>query len=65
MRVATYEAVMENGQIRLPMDLHLPENAKVFVVVPGVETTPAAYMAGARACSSPNRQRHFNLSIEG
>ena len=34
MRVATYEAFVESGQIRLPADLRLPENTKVYVVVP-------------------------------
>jgi hypothetical protein len=41
MRTVTYEATVENGQIKLPGTVHLPEHTKVFVVVPGVE------MAGA------------------
>ena len=36
MNVATYEAVVENGQVRLPEGANLPENAKVYVVVPGL-----------------------------
>ena len=36
MKVATYEAVIENGQVRLPHDIRLPENTKVYVVVPDV-----------------------------
>lgn len=35
--VRTYEGVVVNGQIRLGDDIQLPENAQVFVVVPGVE----------------------------
>lgn len=31
---ATIEAIVENGQIRLPPNTHLPERAKVYVVVP-------------------------------
>ena len=34
MKVATYEATVENGQIRLSEPVRLPEHAKVFVVVP-------------------------------
>jgi hypothetical protein len=40
MRVATYEAVVGNGQIRLPLGLPRPENAKVYVLVPGTAATP-------------------------
>ncbi|MFO0889219.1 MAG: hypothetical protein U0790_08775 [Isosphaeraceae bacterium] len=40
MKVATYEATVENGQIRLPEAVRLPEHAKVYVVVPGVEEVP-------------------------
>ncbi len=38
MAVLTVEAVIEKGQIRLPTDLHLPDQTKVYVVVPDAET---------------------------
>lgn len=43
MNVATYEGVVENGMVRLPDSIHLPERAKVYVVVPngGAESSPA------------------------
>lgn len=34
--VVTYGGVVENGSIRLPRGVLLPENAKVYVVVPEV-----------------------------
>jgi len=34
MKTTTYEAVVENGQVRLPEDACIPENTKVYVVVP-------------------------------
>ena len=37
MKIATYEATVENGQIKLSEPVRLPERAKVYVVVPGVE----------------------------
>lgn len=41
VEVTTYEATVENGQIRLPEAVRLPEHAKVYVVVPGArESTP-------------------------
>jgi len=33
--VRTYEGVVVNGEIRLGDGIQLPENAQVFVVVPG------------------------------
>lgn len=37
MSVTTYQGTVENGQVRLAGDIRLPENAKVYVVVPDVE----------------------------
>jgi hypothetical protein len=34
MKVETYEATVENGQIKLTDRVRLPEHAKVYVVVP-------------------------------
>ena len=48
MGITTFEAIVENGQIRLPATVRLPERAKVFVVVPGVETQPVAYVGSPR-----------------
>jgi hypothetical protein len=39
-KVLTYEAVVERGEVRLPETVKLPEHAKVYVVVPGVEDLP-------------------------
>ncbi len=34
MKLTTYEAVVENGQIKLADAVRLPEHTKVFVIVP-------------------------------
>ena len=34
MKSTTYEATVENGQIKLPETVHLPEHTKVLIVVP-------------------------------
>ena len=39
MQVTTFEATIENGQVRFETDVHLPEKAKVYVVVPEFEQT--------------------------
>ena len=38
MSVTTYQGTVENGQVRLAGNIRLPENAKVYVVVPDVES---------------------------
>jgi hypothetical protein len=48
MKPVTYEATVENGQIKLPASIHLPEHTKVFVVVPGSEMVPASRVNSPR-----------------
>jgi hypothetical protein len=44
MKVTTYEATVEGGRIKLSEAVHLPENTKVLVIVPGLnETTPVRF----------------------
>ena len=42
MSVTTYQGTVENGQVRLAGNIRLPENAKVYVVVPDVESNASA-----------------------
>ena len=48
MNVATYTGVVENGQIRLPTDVRLPEKATVYVVVPDASPPPRTYIGSPR-----------------
>ena len=48
MKTVTYEATVENGEIKLSSTARLPEHAKVFVVVPGNEDIPAARINSPR-----------------
>jgi hypothetical protein len=48
MKIITYEATVENGQIKLSEPVRLPERAKVYVVVPGVEEAPRFHLASPR-----------------
>ena len=48
MKVETYEGFVENGQIRLPANVCLPENAKVYIVVPCIETRHGGYVGSPR-----------------
>lgn len=48
MSVTTIEGVVENGQIRLPASVRLPERARVYVIVPDTEVSPIAYVGSPR-----------------
>ena len=48
MKVTTFEGIIENGQIRLPANVHIPENTKVYVVVPDIETHSVPYIGSPR-----------------
>jgi hypothetical protein len=48
MKVTTLSGTVQNGEIRLPLGVRLPENATVYVVIPGVELPSAAFLASPR-----------------
>jgi hypothetical protein len=48
MGVTTFEGIVENGQIRLPAAVRLPERTKVYVVIPDVEVQVIAYIGSPR-----------------
>ena len=58
MKVTTYEATVENGQIKLSEPVRLPEDLKVYVVVPGVEEVPRFHVASPRL-ARPERAVDF------
>jgi hypothetical protein len=43
--VMSFEGIVEQGQIRLPSDVHLPEKARVYVVIPNAVMPPRAFAA--------------------
>ena len=48
MKVTTFEAIVENGSIKLPENLRLPEKTRVYIVVPGLDLQPAYYIGSPR-----------------
>lgn len=58
MKVTTYEATVENGQIKLSEPARLPEHARVFVVVPSAETAPS-FFVGSPRLARPEQARDF------
>jgi hypothetical protein len=62
MTVVTYEGVVENGQIRLPAEAKLPENAKVYVLVPGI-TEPPTFHIRSPHLADPAHAARFKLEV--
>jgi hypothetical protein len=62
MKVATYEGFIENGKIRLPENIHLPEKARVYVVVPDVEMQSVAYIASPQLVN-PEQAKDFKKEV--
>ncbi|MFY9226532.1 MAG: antitoxin AF2212-like protein [Blastocatellia bacterium] len=48
MKLATYEAVVENGQIKLLENIELPEKAKVYVIIPEEKVLETVYIRSPR-----------------
>ncbi len=46
MKTTTYEGTVENGQVKLPDTVHLPDHTKVFVVVPDMKAAPFTITTG-------------------
>lgn len=44
----TFECVVQNGQVRLPLDANVPDQTKVFVVVPESSDAPIARIYSPR-----------------
>lgn len=58
MSISAIEGIVENGQIRLLDSVKLPENTKVYVVVPDLEPTPKARIYSPRLVH-PEQARDF------
>ena len=62
MSIVTIEGVVEHGQIRLKSDVHLPDNTKVYVVVPGMQVQQIAYVASPQL-AHPEQAADFKLEV--
>lgn len=64
MSIVTVEGVVEGGQIRLPSGVHLPEHAKVYVIVPDLQVEQVAQMHTPRL-AHPDQARDFAMEVLG
>ena len=62
MTVVTLEGIVEQGQIRLPSNVRLPDNTKVYVVVPGLEVEGVARVFSPRL-AHPAEISDFTLEV--
>ena len=62
MKVTTLAGTVENGQIRLPDNVRLPEKATVYVVIPGLELSAGAYLASPRLVH-PEQAADFTKTV--
>jgi hypothetical protein len=62
MSVATFEAVVENGQIKVPHNVHLPERTKVYVVVPQ-QGEPGVVALRSPRLVDPDKANDFKMTI--
>lgn len=58
MSVTTYEATVENGQIKLLHAPRLPEKTRVYVIVPDVQIPPPIKI-GSPHLVHPEQFSHF------
>ena len=62
MSVSAIEATIENGQIRLPPSVHLPEHTKVHVVVPEAVISSAFHVHSPRL-ANPEQAIDFRKAV--
>lgn len=57
-KVETYEAIVENGQIKLANSVHLREHSKVYVVVP-CDAESNQFYVGSPRLAQPEQAADF------
>jgi hypothetical protein len=62
MSILTLECIVDHGQIRLPANVRLPENAKVYVLVPEVHIEAIARIESPRL-AHPGDAADFAMEI--
>ena len=62
MSVTTFEGVIENGQVRLPAGVMLPERNTVYVIVPGSDSPLERAYAGFRL-ANPADAAKFEMKV--
>jgi len=62
MSVLTVEGIVKQGKIELPDDIVLPEDTKVYIIIPGVQVQQRARIASPRLVY-PDQAADFTLNV--
>lgn len=62
MSVVTLEGIAEHNQIRLTGNVRLPDNTKVYVIVPGVQVEQVAHIFSPRL-AHPEQAADFKMEV--
>ena len=65
MAISTFEGIIENGQIRLRDKVALPEQAKVYVVIPDFEAVSRAHIYSPRLVQPEQAAAFVKQIVEG
>jgi hypothetical protein len=65
MPVATIEAYIENGQIKLPPNAVVPEHGPIFIVIPDAKTLPPAFIRSPRLVNPAQTELLQKTMVEG
>jgi hypothetical protein len=61
-KLATYEGVVKNGDVRLLGSVSIPEKTRVYVFVPDAESDQAAYIASPRLADT-EQAKNFEKQV--
>jgi hypothetical protein len=60
--LATYEGIIENGHVGLPLNVGIHEKSRVYVLVPDKENLSAPYVASPHL-ANPEQVKDFEKRI--
>ena len=62
MNVASFEGIVENGQVKLQENVRVPEGTKVYVVIPGVGQPGTTRLMSPRL-AHPEQAKDFEVTV--
>jgi hypothetical protein len=62
MSIITFEGVIDNGQVRLKDNVRLPDNTRVYVLVPDIQVEEVAHIYSPRL-AHPEQVADFKLEV--
>jgi len=64
MSMITLEGTIENGEIRLPAGVRLPEKARVFIIIPDAQPDPSPNAGHIYSPRLVNKQKVRDFDME-